>query len=82
MLRTLGKTDELMRANQINMEVSALAPALLGLAGFGYGLIRVCQWLAHAAVTLLPHSRHENSRAIELRWQLSKPRKFYTEFAM
>lgn len=67
-LRTLGKTDELMRANQINMEVSALAPALLGLAGLGYALFSVYQWLVHAAATLLPHSRHENSRAVELRW--------------
>lgn len=72
-LRTLGKTDELMRANQINMEVSALAPALLGLAGLGYALFSVYQWLVHAAATLLPHSRHENSRAVELRWYLSTP---------
>ena len=70
-LRTLGKTDELMRANQINMEVSALAPALLGLAGLGYGLLSVYQWLVHAAATLLPHSRHESSRAVELRWYFS-----------
>ncbi len=71
-LRTLGKTDELMRANQMNMEVSALAPALLGLAGLGYGLLSVYQWLVRAAATLLPHSRHENSRAVELRWYVSE----------
>jgi hypothetical protein len=101
-LRTLGKTDELMRANQMNMEVSALAPALLGIfaigawrhtqkrtaclracarvshgcvrlhftvcGGTGYGVLTVYQWVAGWIGSLLPHSRHENSRAVELRW--------------
>ena len=67
-LRTLAKTDELMRANQMNMEVSALAPALLGLLGMGAGALKVYRWFAGAVSSLLPHSRHENSRAAELRW--------------
>lgn len=57
-----------MRANQMNMEVSALAPALLGLGGTAYGVTRLYQWIAHSLAGLLPHSRHETSRAIELRW--------------
>lgn len=67
-LRTLAKTDELMRANQMNMEVSALAPALLGLVGIGAGVLKVYRWVAGVVSGLLPHSRHENSRAAELRW--------------